>query len=236
MWVLPKNYQPSSAFVPDTVASKGDLTLLESTIGSSLMWRSKPSPLPTWSRRWSRVSWLPHLFGRILKPSQHISFETALTSSLVAIRASRSARQARDRARTIPDISGHTSDDMSEQLTLFDASSKMSKATSRLDSTASSAIWQKMVTTQRLEYSARLKSARLIRESASSFWPTPRASEYKDCGPVGSKSHTHMDKRHYLCAKAKNPDQPTGCLHPAWVEWWMGVPTGWTELESWGTE
>jgi len=306
MWVLPKNYQTSLAFVPDTVALKEDLTLLESTIGSSLMWRSKPSPLQTWSRRWSRVSWMPHLFGRILKPSQHISFETALTSSLAAIRASRSARQARDRARTIPVTSGHTSDDMSEQLTLFSASSKTSKDTSRLDSTASSAIWQKMVTTQRGEYSQRKKSVRLIRESESSFlptpsatpygtsnngqrgdgttfkqagkpslesmarhnlwptpttsdseggprkpdgkrgralkdipnpmWPTPRASEYKDCGPVGSKSHTHMDKRHYLCAKAKHPDQPTGCLNPAWVEWLMGVPTGWTELESWGTE
>ena len=178
MWVLPKNYQTSLAFVPDMVASKEDLTLLAPTIGSSLMWRSKPSPLPTWSRRWSRVSWMPHLFGRILKPSQHTSFETALTSSLAAIRASRSARQANDRERTIPVTSGHTSEDMTEQLDLFNASSKTSKVTSRLDSTASSAIWKKMVTTQRSEYSQRLKSARLTRESASSFLPTPSATPY----------------------------------------------------------
>jgi len=64
------------------------------------------------------------------------------------------------------------------------------------------------------------------------LWPTPRASEYKDCGPVGSKSHTHMRDRSYLCAKAKDPDQPTGKLNPAWVEWLMGFPTGWTELED----
>lgn len=38
--------------------------------------------------------------------------------------------------------------------------------------------------------------------------PTPRASEYKDCGPVGSKSHTHMEKKQYLCAVVKsNPIQ-----------------------------
>ena len=67
-------------------------------------------------------------------------------------------------------------------------------------------------------------------------WPTPRASEYKDCGPVGSKSHTHMDKKNYLCAKAKQEDKPTGCLNPTWVEWLMGVPTVWTELDSWVTE
>ena len=67
-------------------------------------------------------------------------------------------------------------------------------------------------------------------------WPTPRASEYKDCGPVGSKSHTHMDKKSYLCAKAKDHDMPLGMLNPDWVEWLMGVPTGWTALGCWETE
>ena len=276
MWILPKNYQltnpqTSLAFVPDTVASKEDLTLLESTIGSSLMWRSKPSPLQTWSRRWSRVNWIPHLFGRTLKPSQHISFETALTSSLEDIRANRLARLEREAGSKTPVISGHTSDGTYNQLNLFNASSRTSKDTSRLDSTASSATWKKMVTTQRGDYSQRLKSVRhtsgnessyLPTPSATSYgnnqggaagrtgkvrhslesmarhnlWPTPRASEYKDCGPVGSKSHTHMDKRSYLCAKAKDPDQPSGLLNPTWVEWLMGVPTGWTGLDSWGTE
>ena len=27
-----------------------------------------------------------------------------------------------------------------------------------------------------------------------------------------------------------------GALNPAWVEWLMGVPTGWTALGSWETE
>ena len=276
MWIVPKsleltNPSTSSVFVPDTVASSEDLTLLESTIGSSLMWRSKPSPLQTWSRRWSRVNWIPHLFGRILKPSQHTSFETALTSSLEDIRANRLARLEREAGSKTPVISGHTSDGTYNQLDLLSASSRTSKDTSRLDSTASSATWKKMVTTQRGDYSQRLKSVRHTSGSESSYlptpsatsygnnqggaagrtgkvrhslesmarhnlWPTPRASEYKDCGPVGSKSHTHMDKRSYLCAKAKDPDQPSGLLNPTWVEWLMGVPTGWTGLDSWGTE
>ena len=64
------------------------------------------------------------------------------------------------------------------------------------------------------------------------MWPTPRASEWKDVGPVGSKSHTHMDKRDYLCAKVKDPEQPTGSLNPQWVEWLMGYPIGWTDLKD----
>ena len=313
MWILPKNYkltnpQTSLAFVPDTVALKEDLTLLESTIESSLMWRSKPSPLPTWSRRWNRVSWMPPLFGRILKPSQHTSFETALTSSLAATRANRLARLEKERERKIPDISGRTSDDMSEQLTLFNASSKTSKDTSRLDSTTSSAIWKKMVTTQRSEYSQRLKSARLTRESESSFLPTPTATPYGNnqggaAGRTGKVRHslesmarhnlwptpTVQDSnkatkklreghQNNLTAIVFNQQLPTptsrdwkggyteksltrkdgksrrfdalpnaaiggvgtdivaGHLNPLWIEWLMGVPTGWTALGSWGTE
>ena len=69
-------------------------------------------------------------------------------------------------------------------------------------------------------------------QDAVKMWPTPRASEWKDVGPVGSKSHTHMDKRDYLCAKVKDPEQPTGSLNPQWVEWLMGYPIGWTDLKD----
>jgi hypothetical protein len=67
------------------------------------------------------------------------------------------------------------------------------------------------------------------------LWPTPRASEYKDCGPVGSKSQVHMEKRDYLCAKVKEESKPTGMLSPMWVEWLMGYPTGHTELSALAT-
>ena len=67
-------------------------------------------------------------------------------------------------------------------------------------------------------------------------WPTPRASEYKDCGPVGSKSQLHMEKRSYLCAKVKDQKRPAGQLNPNWVEQLMGVPPGWTALDGTSNE
>jgi hypothetical protein len=69
-----------------------------------------------------------------------------------------------------------------------------------LDSERSLENWNKWVTKCRGEYSVRVKSAHLTRESGSSSWPTIRASEYKDTGPIGSKSHDHMPGKGYLCA------------------------------------
>ena len=103
MWIIPNNYRPSSAFVPATLESKEDLTLPGLDIALCVMWRSKPSPLRTWLQRWNRVSWLPHLFTRILKPSQRTSFETELTLSLPVIRASRSPLPATEKVPTTPD-------------------------------------------------------------------------------------------------------------------------------------
>ena len=279
MWILPKNLNltdPSTslAFVADTVASKEDLTLLAPTIESSLMWRSKPTPLRTWLTRWSRVSWMPHLFTRILKPSQHISFETALTYSLQATRVSHLAHREIARAKKIHDISGHTSENISTQLDLLNASLKTSKDTSRLDSPQSSVIWKKMVTAQRGQYSARLNAVRLTNASESTSLPTPTATPYGS-NQGGAKGRTGK-VRHSLESMAKHNNWPTpsahearlgyqdrsdptkkgtqeslttvivnraggrtectGHLNPTWVEWLMGVPTGWTALDSWEME
>ena len=175
MWILPKNYPLSSRFAQDMVESKEDLTLRGLNIESSLMWRSRPSLLRTWSTRWKQGSYLPHLFTRILKPSQRTSFETALTSSLEVIRASRFQQQDSEREPMTQDTCGHLYGDTLNQLDLFSASLKTSRDTYRLDSPQSSAIWKKMVTEQRGEYSQRVKSAHLTRESESTSWATPRA-------------------------------------------------------------
>ena len=183
MWIIPKNYQPSSVFVLATVESKEDLSLQGLNIESSLMWRSKPSPLRTWSQRWSRVSWFRLLSTRILRPSHLISFETQLTSSLEDIRANRLAWQEERKHLTIPDTSSPTSSTMSEQLDLLSASSRMSKDTSIEDSNQSSKTWKAQVTIQRGEYSQRKKLAHLTKGNASSSWLTVSV---EDAGRKGS--------------------------------------------------
>jgi len=277
MWILPKNYPLSSRFALDMVESKEDLTLQGLNIESSLMWRSKPSPLRIWLTRWKEDSYLPHLYTRILKPSQRSCFEAALTSSLAVIPASHFQQQEIDSEQMTLDTSGRISGDTLNQLDLFDASLKTSRDTSRLDSTASSAIWKKMVIDQRGEYSARLKSARRIRESEFLSWATPRAAD--SVGGANTLNHkgrritksdptktygsklsdqvrywptptAHLGKEggypaEYtrntptltaVAMKSEQRPHSSGYLNPDWVEWLMGVPTGWTDLGFWETE
>ena len=286
MWVLPKNYQLSSHFAQDMVESKEDLTLPDLNIESSLMWRSKPSPLRTWLTRWKADSYLPHLFIRILKPSQRTSFETALTSSLAVIPASRFQQQDSEREPMTQDTFGHLFGDTLQQLDLLGASLKTSKDTYRLDSPQLLATWKKMVISQRGEYSQRVKLAQATRESESiswatpntmdhlpqrseaatlkmaqgqrkgrskpsnlreqvnpiavaiyetANWPTPSARDYK--GSNGFEATIAKLKAGQRAQMGQLPNavmianNGPGHLNPEWVEWLMGVPTGWTELD-----
>jgi DNA (cytosine-5)-methyltransferase 1 len=96
-------------------------------------------------KRWKTDSWFPHLFTRILKPSQRNSFEAALTSSLAGTRASRFQQQVSDSAPKTQDTSGPSSDSTFKQLDLFGACLKTSKDTSASDSEKSLAIWKAQV-------------------------------------------------------------------------------------------
>jgi hypothetical protein len=77
--------------------------------------------------------------------------------------------------------------------------------------------------------------AAVILEGQEQF-PTPRASEWKGTGPLGSKSHEYRLERGYLDATIQEREQTTGPLNPTWVEWLMGWPTGWTDLKQLGTD
>ena len=173
MWIVPKSLQASLPFALDTVVSSEDLSSLASTIELSLMWRSKPSPLPTWLRRWKREPWVQRLFGRTLKPSQHTYFEIEWTSSLAATHASPFRLRENEKAQTIQGTFGRTLDNTFRQSDLFDVSLKTLRDTSALDCEKSSLTWKQIVTNRRGEYSARLRSAHRIEENESSLWPTP---------------------------------------------------------------
>ena len=71
--------------------------------------------------------------------------------------------------------------------------------------------------------------------------PTPTARDWK--GGYNEASLTRKDGKSRRFDALPNAaiggvgtDIVVGHLNPEWVEWLMGVPTGWTELGSWGTE
>jgi len=176
MWIIPNNYNYSRS-AQDMVASREDLSLLESNLKQSLMWRSKPSQLRTWLRRWKTTSWFQHLSGRMLKPCHWKSFEKELTSSLEVIPVNHSQQQDKEKDKKILGTCFHSS---SKQLMLFDPepySLRMSKDTSVLDSEKLLKAWKDEVTKQRGEYSQRQKWVRHIKEKGYLYWATPMASD-----------------------------------------------------------
>lgn len=66
----------------------------------------------------------------------------------------------------------------------------------------------------------------------SEIWPTICASQWRGTGPIGPKSHEHRLARSYLDASVQEYEGRSGPLNPAWVEWLMGFPEGWTDLED----
>ncbi len=199
MWILPKQLH-TSPFVPDTEALISDLNEQSQACAQSLLVRSKPSPARTWSLKWKRDSWTQLLSGRILKPSHGPSFTAAWTSSLSDIHASRFQPPANASAPKTQDTSGRLSQPELLQCDQVFVSLKTSRDISALGFPTCCKTWQEWVTERRGAWRQRVNAARLTRGSGSLSWPTIRASEYKDVGPVGSKSHDHMLGKHYLCA------------------------------------
>ena len=65
-------------------------------------------------------------------------------------------------------------------------------------------------------------------------WPTPNATNATKGirSPEGAAKEVARGKGACLSAA----DQPKGALNPDWVEWLMGVPSGWTSLYQMPTE
>ena len=127
-----------------------------------------------------------HLSSRTLRHSHTESFVDAWTSSLEDFRASHSQLLGNVKPLTIPDTCSHTSETESgtANLELFSSktlreSSQPRRPTENPFSSMSSQSWKDWVTEQRQEYSQRVKSAHLIRESESLSlgWPTARTSD-----------------------------------------------------------
>jgi len=158
-------------------------------------------------------------------------------SSRLAIRVSRSAQPTlNEKGQKIRDTSGQTSSDSSENADLLWCFSRMLRARFDAVSMKFGPIWKiKTTPLGRSIFQLRLSEPRTAVNASglsdSIQWPTPRASEYKDCGPVGSKSWNHWNTHYYLAAMVKDSTKPTGKLNPRFVEWLMGFPQEWTRLK-----
>lgn len=67
-------------------------------------------------------------------------------------------------------------------------------------------------------------------QEAKVTFGTPRVSDHKGSGPIGSDSHIRMLDKGYLCAQTATAESG-GSLNPTWVCWLMGWPLGWTSLD-----
>lgn len=194
MWIIPKPLHISACAL-DTEALISDYQELSELCEPSLLVRSKPMPQKTWLRRWKRAGSMPHLSGRILKPSLGDSFATRWTSCQAASLVSHLAPQADEQETTTRATFGRTSSKASNSwadLPLF--SSRMLRGSSAQSSRAmdgptllarpfcsmSSENWSAWVTKRRREYSQRVKSVRPISENECSLWVCAPISATQD--------------------------------------------------------
>ena len=183
MWILPKQLH-TLAYAPDTKGLGLDSEEFSRICEKSLTWRGKDSLSRTWLRRWKRESWMQRLCLRTLKPSHTERFVDAWTSSVVASRANHShllesvklLKTPGTSSRTSPTGSGSADLELFSWKTLKE-SSVARQQTENQFSNMSCERWKGWVIEQRQEYSQRLKSAHLTRESVSSSldtrWRTP---------------------------------------------------------------
>lgn len=255
VWILPKQLH-TSRFVADTKALGLDSEQFSQVSERSLTWRSKPSRLQTWLRRWNRESWLQRLSTRILRPSHSSSFVTKWTSYLEDSRASPLVLLENARALKTRDTSGHTSSkelqNADRDLFSWRTSKESSQVKQRVElpfCTMSLELWKFWVTKQRQEYSQRLKSGLPTAERESLYWPTASARDWKDTQGMSTERQGRSLGRIDQLPRAvyyyqnglqdQSNDNTTGNNHelnPNWVEQLMGLPVGWTDLGSWETE
>ncbi len=191
MWIIPKQLH-TSHYVADMKGLGVDCEQFSQLSEKSLMWRSKPTASPTWSKRWKRVSWIKHLSTLILKPSHTESFVERWTLCLLDFRASHSQMLECVKELKTLDTSSLTLQEESESANLNLFSERTWRGLSQPKqpmenrfSNMSSENWKDWVTSQRQEYSQRAKLAHRTKEKGSSSWATPRASATDSTRPNG---------------------------------------------------
>jgi hypothetical protein len=162
-----------------------------------------------WLRKWKKDFWMKPLFSQMSQLSLGSnSLHTWLEGFCLSDnRASQSQWQENEKPQktsdgclTLSQMEFPLCDQECSSQKMLKDSSQQKCQTDQASSDTASRDWSVYIIKLRQEYSARLKSALPTSASGSSSWPTIRASEYKDTGPIGSKSHDHMLGKGYLCA------------------------------------
>ena len=66
-------------------------------------------------------------------------------------------------------------------------------------------------------------------QSAAKWWPTPTASDWKNVG-TKEAAKKYIASGHQIKIGTLVQAEHGGSLNPTWVEWLMGLPSGWTDL------
>lgn len=178
MWLV---VPPSCHCAPESAASTSPSDESFQRLASSVLWRSKPSPLRSWQQRWQKASWMQHLSGLILKPSTVERGVAQWISSLRDSRANHSVSQGSSAAAKTPDTCGLTSVGLSTGRGRLSSFSKTSPDCSLFDSLtdapptkSSDPSYSAWLTELRRSSLQRRKSAPRTSGNgcSSSLWPT----------------------------------------------------------------
>ena len=63
------------------------------------------------------------------------------------------------------------------------------------------------------------------------LWPTPQANDNRDRGNFSSGAVMRRQEKGKQLYLSQTVSESTGALNPTWVEWLMGFPLGWTDLD-----
>ncbi len=90
---------------------------------------------------------------------------------------------------------------------------------------------------QRGRISSRVQTQHNLSHSDSSYgrqrlWPTPTASDNRDRGHKGMPAIKRRMEKGKQLNLSMVVSETSGSLNPQWVEWLMGYPEGWTDLED----
>lgn len=190
------------------------------------------------SVRWNKDSWHKFLFGRICLPSLTESFEDWWIWQLRESLVNRTQQPENAPEDQTNDSFSTTGCEDLKKCNQTQSSSKTWRdylaAECQMDLFASNGLsknWNIWITELRLDYSVRANVVRLTKESGFSYWPTPTAHLAKEiCSPSEKFRNTPS-----LATQVRG-EESGKYLNPEFVEWLMGVKTGWTDCDFAETE